>query len=163
MQNVEEQTDKAWTALEDQAWDGTIALVSALLSSSATQLSGEDLNSRIRDIFGTLLSLRQSPANLPPEGQPVRSLTWLDIQNSIGADTLISFENGRHYKNLKRHLDAHGMTPEQYREKWNLPPDYPTLHPSYSAKRSQIAKQNGFGRGQRVPKGRRAVARKDLD
>jgi len=68
------------------------------------------------------------------------------ISRSIQDDGLISFEDGRTYKTLKRHLAAYGLTPAQYREKWGLPQDYPMVCSTSSAKRSALAKQIGLGR-----------------
>ena len=68
------------------------------------------------------------------------------ISRSIQDDGLTSFEDGRTYKTLKRHLAAYGLTPAQYREKWGLPQDYPMVCSTSSAKRSALAKQIGLGR-----------------
>lgn len=69
-----------------------------------------------------------------------------DIRASITPDALVSFEDGKHYKTLKRHLAGRGLTPVAYREKWGLPPDYPMVAPNYSAVRSALARANGLGR-----------------
>ena len=69
------------------------------------------------------------------------------IKKSITPDYLISLEDGRKLRSLKRHLEAHyGMTPDQYRTKWGLPADYPMTAPNYSAQRSELAKSLGLGR-----------------
>lgn len=73
--------------------------------------------------------------------QPSRS----EIRKSITPDYLISFEDGRRYKTLKRHLSGHDLSPQQYRAKWGLPDDYPMVAPNYSAVRSQLAKKSGLG------------------
>ncbi|MDP4005696.1 MucR family transcriptional regulator [Methylobacterium sp. NEAU K] len=67
------------------------------------------------------------------------------IEASIGQEGLISFIDGRSYKTLKRHLTAHGLTPERYRARYGLPADYPMVAPSYAARRSQIAKAIQLG------------------
>jgi predicted transcriptional regulator len=90
----------------------------------------------------------------PAEEQP--QLTRAQVRKSITADGLISFEDGRPYKSLRRHLTTRGLTPDQYRTKWGLPADYPMVAASYSAKRSELAKSFGLGqrikaRGQSVP------------
>jgi predicted transcriptional regulator len=70
------------------------------------------------------------------------------ITRSVQDDHLVSFEDGKHYRSLRRHLMAkHGMTPEDYRRKWNLPADYPMVAPSYARERSEVAKRIGLGRG----------------
>src|SRR5665213_2584410 len=68
------------------------------------------------------------------------------VRKSITPEALISFEDGRSYKTLKRHLAGRGLTPDQYRQKWGLPGDYPMVSPNYSAARSQMAKSLGLGR-----------------
>jgi len=71
--------------------------------------------------------------------------TAAQIKASITDEYLISFEDGKKYKTLKRSLSKLGMTPADYREKWGLPDSYPTTCPGYSARRSELAKQNGLG------------------
>ena len=71
--------------------------------------------------------------------------TAAQIEASIQQDGLISFIDGRSYKTLKRHLTAHGLTPERYRAKYGLPADYPVVAPGYAAKRSEIAKAFQLG------------------
>jgi predicted transcriptional regulator len=68
------------------------------------------------------------------------------VRKSITPDYLICLEDGRKLKSLKRHLATLGMTPDQYRLKWNLPPSYPMTAPNYSAVRSAMAKTLGLGR-----------------
>ena len=70
----------------------------------------------------------------------------IPIKKSVTPDYIISLEDGRHYKSLKRHLSGRGLTPEQYREKWNLPADYPMVAPNYAKQRSDLAKSMGLGR-----------------
>lgn len=72
--------------------------------------------------------------------------TKAQIKASITDDALISFEDGKPYKMLKRSLSLRGMTMAYYREKWGLPDDYPSVAPAYSARRSELAKANGLGR-----------------
>ena len=72
--------------------------------------------------------------------------TSAQIRKSITPTALISFEDNKPYKTLKRHLAVRGLTPAQYREKWGLPRDYPMVAPSYSAQRSNLAKSLGLGR-----------------
>ena len=69
------------------------------------------------------------------------------IKKSVTPDYLICLEDGKKLKMLKRHLKtAYGMTPEEYREKWGLPADYPMVSPNYARQRSQLAKEIGLGR-----------------
>jgi predicted transcriptional regulator len=99
--------------------------------------------------------VRSAPAD---DGQPASraKVTAAQISKSITPDALISFEDGRPYKTLRRHLSVKGLTPEQYREKWGLPRDYPIVAPSYSAQRSALAQKIGLGskgRGGKPAKG----------
>lgn len=72
-------------------------------------------------------------------------------RRSVHPDYIISLEDGKRFKSLKRHLMTyHGMTPEEYRAKWNLPADYPMVAPNYAAARSELAKKMGLGRKRSV-------------
>ena len=72
------------------------------------------------------------------------------VRRSITADFLICLEDGRKFKSLKRHLRTqYNLSPEQYREKWSLPPDYPMVAPAYAKARSALAKQMGLGQQRR--------------
>ncbi|TXI09302.1 MAG: transcriptional regulator [Rhizobium sp.] len=87
-----------------------------------------------------------------PEAAPVESVpkaTAAQIRKSITPDALISFEDGKPYRTLKRHLTTMGLTVEEYKAKWGLPKDYPTVAPSYSEQRSAMAKSLGLGKGGR--------------
>lgn len=69
------------------------------------------------------------------------------VNRSVGENYLTCLEDGLQFKSLKRHLKSHhNLTPEQYRGKWGLAPDYPMVAPSYSLKRSKLAKENGLGK-----------------
>ncbi len=133
------------------ARDGTIELVSAYVSNANTRLTADDLQSLIRETFATLSSLQQSGAPAEAETPVQQAASKGDIRKSIGASALVSFEDGRPYKSLKRHLSSRGLTPGDYRAKWGLPSDYPMVHPTYSAQRSELAKAIGLG-----AKGRKA-------
>jgi predicted transcriptional regulator len=72
------------------------------------------------------------------------------VKRSISSEYIVCLEDGKKFKSLKRHLRTqYNMTPEQYREKWALPPDYPMVAPNYAAARSQLAKQMGLGQQRR--------------
>jgi len=74
------------------------------------------------------------------------------IKKSITPDYLISLEDGKKFKSLKRHLSArYGLTPDEYRAKWGLPADYPMVAPNYTATRSALAKTIGLGRKAQPP------------
>jgi predicted transcriptional regulator len=77
--------------------------------------------------------------------EPAHRLTPAQIRKSIAPDGITSFEDGKTYRLLKRHLTRRGMTIEQYKTKWGLPDDYPMTAPAYAAKRSAFAKAFGLG------------------
>ncbi len=81
----------------------------------------------------------------PVEMAAPKKITPAQVRKSITPDGLISFEDGKSYKTLKRHLTTRGLSLEAYREKWGLPKDYPSVAPNYSAARSQMAKSLGLG------------------
>lgn len=144
--------DDIYDAASD-ARDGTIELVSAYVSNSNTRISGEELQALIRDTFATLSSLSAGGGAAPEEEPEATLKTKAEIRKSIGVESLISFEDGKPYKSLKRHLSIRGLTPDDYRAKYGLPADYPMTHPAYSARRSELAKSLGLGQ-----KGRQAKA-----
>jgi predicted transcriptional regulator len=81
----------------------------------------------------------------PPSAEP--DTPAVPIKKSVHREYVICLEDGIHARTLKRHLNtAHGMTPEQYREKWRLPDNYPLVAPAYSEQRSKMAKKLGLGR-----------------
>ena len=86
------------------------------------------------------------------------------IKKSVAADYIVCLEDGKQFKSLKRHLmSQYGLTPDEYRAKWNLPADYPMVAPNYAATRSALAKQMGLGRKSKEPvlqpaRGRRKAA-----
>ena len=73
------------------------------------------------------------------------------IKKTVTPDFLISLEDGKRYKSLRRHLTSLGLTPDQYREKWGLPHDYPMVAPEYAQRRSEMAKALGLGRKRAEP------------
>jgi predicted transcriptional regulator len=81
------------------------------------------------------------------------------IRKSVTPDHIISLEDGKAYKSLKRHLTTRGLTPVEYRQKWGLPSDYPMVAPNYAAQRSELAKATGLGQQRRrAAAEKRAVA-----
>jgi predicted transcriptional regulator len=99
----------------------------------------------IAQTFRALKGLGHEPvaSEVPETKRPA-----VPVRQSIKDDYLVSLEDGRKFKSLKRHLmTEHGMTPEAYRSKWGLPSDYPMVAPNYSAKRSELARETGLGIG----------------
>jgi predicted transcriptional regulator len=118
----------------------TTDIVSAFVANNAVTIT--DLPKLIASVHESLTSL------LSTHSEPVveRLAPPVSIKKSITSDYLISLEDGRQYKSLKRHLSGRGLTPEQYRTKWGLPTDYPMVAPSYAKQRSELAKALGLGR-----------------
>ena len=115
----------------------TSDVVSAYVSSNS--VSRTDLPGLIGTVHAAL-SGTSTPA------QPNQELTPpVPINKTIRPDYIISLEDGRRYKSMKRHLTGRGLTPEQYRTKWGLRPDYPMVAASYSKARSELAKALGLG------------------
>ena len=118
-----------------------VDIVAAYVSSN--QVSAGQIPELIHGVFESMNSLDAPPAEFGTAVQkPATS-----IRKSITPEYLICLEDGRKLKMLKRHLrTTYDMTPEEYRAKWNLPPDYPMVSPNYAKQRSAFAKQIGLGR-----------------
>jgi predicted transcriptional regulator len=99
-----------------------------------------DLPDLIASVHRALQSL-----SAPPQAEPENREPLVSVRKSITPDFLISMEDGRRYKTLRRHLAGRGLTPEQYREKWGLPRDYPMVAPNYAKQRSELARASGLG------------------
>lgn len=117
----------------------TADLVSAYVTRNAVPAS--DMPGLIRTVHAAIGGL----GTAGPATPQVRTLSQAEVKRSITADGLVSFIDGRTYQTLRRHLTAHRMTPDQYRREFGLPADYPLVAPSYSKKRSKIAKAIGLG------------------
>jgi predicted transcriptional regulator len=113
-------------------------------------LDGSALPALISSVYGALAGLG---APVVAETRPEPAVS---IRASIKPEYLVCLEDGKKMKMLKRHLmTAYGMTPEQYRERWNLPADYPMVAPDYAEKRRELAKKIGLGRKPGQQRGRR--------
>ena len=115
-------------------------IVSAYVSNNS--VSPNDISELLASVFSALRGLGSATAQPSPE--PPKPP--ISIKKSITPDHLVSLEDGKPYKSLKRHLAVRGLSPDQYRAKWGLPADYPMVAPNYSATRSRLAKDNGLGR-----------------
>jgi len=96
-----------------------------------------------------IASVNSSLSNLgqPTESEKPVQAPAVNPKRSVFPDYIICLEDGKKFKSLKRHLNVHyGLTPEEYRTKWNLPADYPMVAPNYAATRSALAKASGLGR-----------------
>ena len=116
----------------------TAEVVSAYVAHNAVRAA--DLPELISSVHGTLQGL-----NVPQQAEPEKREPPVSIRKSLTPDFLISLEDGKRYKSLKRHLTGRGLSPEQYREKWGLPRDYPMVAPNYAKQRSELAKALGLG------------------
>lgn len=120
----------------------TTQIVAAYVSNNALQ--AEDVPQLIRLVHSSLESVQVKEVSQEPLKPAV------SVRKSIGEDYLICLEDGLKFKSLKRHLRTkYDMTPEEYREKWGLPADYPMVAPGYSKQRSMLAKQMGLGKSER--------------
>jgi predicted transcriptional regulator len=114
---------------------------------AGNKVAAADLAGLIATVHAALAGAGAAPAAAaePETAKP----TSAQIRRSIRPDGLVSFEDGKTYQTLKRHLTKRGMSLSGYKEKWGLPADYPTTAPNYSAKRSEMAKALGLGSGGR--------------
>ncbi len=120
----------------------TTQIVAAYVSNNSLQ--AEELPQLIRLVHASLESVKDKEETREPPKPAV------SVRKSIGEDYLICLEDGLKFKSLKRHLRTkYDMTPEEYREKWGLPADYPMVAPGYSKQRSMLAKQMGLGKSER--------------
>lgn len=125
----------------------TTQIVSAYVGRQS--IPQQDLRTTIRLVHETLRSLHRDgkAATTTVASRPANHPPAVPVARSITPDYLICLEDGRRLKTLKRHLRAaYSMTPEAYRARWRLPPDYPMVAPNYATRRSSIAKQQGLGR-----------------
>jgi MucR family transcriptional regulator, transcriptional regulator of exopolysaccharide biosynthesis len=122
----------------------TASIVSAYVSNNS--VPAQDLSALINQVHSALTRVSTGQADVSSE--PLKPA--VSVKKSITADYIVCLEDGKKFKSLKRHLRTqYGMTPEQYREKWGLPPDYPMVAPNYAQARSQLAKQMGLGQQRR--------------
>ncbi|MEM1045206.1 MAG: MucR family transcriptional regulator [Pseudomonadota bacterium] len=124
--------------------DLTADIVSAYVSNNA--VASADLPTLISDVYAALQRTETDAAE--PEPEPAKPA--VPIKKSIHPDYIVCLEDGKKFKSLKRHLRTHyNLTPEEYREKWGLPTDYPMVAPNYAAARSELAKKMGLGQQRR--------------
>jgi predicted transcriptional regulator len=121
-------------------------IVSAYVSNNSVAAS--DLPSLINDVHGALTRVSTGAVETVTEAPKPA----VPLKKSVTSDYIICLEDGKKFKSLKRHLRTqYNMSPEEYREKWGLPADYPMVAPNYAAARSELAKKMGLGqqRGKR--------------
>ena len=122
-----------------------IELAAELLAAyvSNNPLPRSDLPDLILQVHSALARLGSESEPAPPQAEAKSPA--VSIRRSVTPDFLICLEDGKRFKSLRRHLGLLGLTPEQYREKWKLPSDYPMVAPNYAVQRSALAKKIGLG------------------
>lgn len=131
-------------AMSDQAkLDELLSLTTNIVAAhvSNNSVAVTDLPRLIRDVHDTLSNVGNAADRAPERPTPV-----VPLKKSITPDYIVCLEDGKKLKMLKRHLKtAYDMSPEEYRERWGLPIDYPMVAPNYAKQRSKLAKQIGLG------------------
>ncbi|WP_342642903.1 MucR family transcriptional regulator [Rhodoligotrophos ferricapiens] len=126
----------------------TAEIVAAYVANNA--VPSESLPGLIKDVYRALTGTLE-----PEEKQAAELKPAVPLRRSVTPDYIVCLEDGKKFKSLKRHLRTqYNMTPEQYREKWGLPADYPMVAPNYAAARSDLAKKMGLGQKKRRRNGR---------
>jgi len=122
----------------------TADIVSAYVSNNTVVAA--DLPGVIHNVFDALS--RASAASVQPAREELRPA--VPVKRSVTPEYIVCLEDGKKFKSLKRHLRTHyDLSPEEYREKWGLPHDYPMVAPNYAAARSDLAKRMGLGQRRR--------------
>lgn len=117
----------------------TTEIVAAHVSNNTVPVT--ELPQLIEQVYRTLANVGVEPAPAQERPQPA-----VPIKKSVTPDYIVCLEDGKKLKMLKRHLKtAYDMSPEEYRDRWQLPPDYPMVAPNYAKQRSKLAKQIGLG------------------
>jgi len=119
----------------------TVEIVAAHVGNNTVPV--REISVLISEVYSSLARLEA------PVGEHDQSLKpAVPVTSSVGKDFIICLEDGKRLRTLKRYLSTHyGLTPEQYKARWNLPEDYPMIAPSYSQRRRELAMASGLGRG----------------
>ena len=121
----------------------TASIVSAYVGNNPVPAA--ELPALINQVHGALARV-SGHGGVPAATEQTPAKPAVSVKKSMTPEFLVCLEDGKRFKSLKRHLRTqYGMTPEQYREKWGLPADYPMVAPNYAVARSQLAKQMGLG------------------
>lgn len=145
MQNLEIEMKETLITL-------TSDIVAAHLSNNSVDVDA--VPGLITKVYGALASLGEEP-----EAVEVRPEPAVSIRASVKPDYIVCLEDGKKLKMLKRYLRTnYDMTPEEYRQRWDLPSDYPMVAPNYAEKRRDLAKKIGLGRKPGASRGRRKAA-----
>ncbi|MEG3149249.1 MucR family transcriptional regulator [Sphingomonas sp. ZT3P38] len=137
-------------------------LAIAWLGNPNNRVAADDVPAFLEKMHRTVTELAQgsSPGQATEDGGPQQEYPpAVSVRKSLGSkDHIISLIDGKPYKTLRRHLSGHGLTPEQYRERYNLKADYPMVAENYSAARREMAHKIGLGRQGREAKTAAAAA-----
>jgi predicted transcriptional regulator len=137
-------TSKEARVVETQGQDNLTELTAEIVSAyvSNNNIASGELSGLIGDVHTALH--RTASGSSEPAPEPLKPA--ISIRKSVTPDYIVCLEDGKKFKSLKRHLRTHyDLTPEEYREKWSLPADYPMVAPNYAKARSNLAKQMGLG------------------
>jgi predicted transcriptional regulator len=142
---------------ENSSPSGVLSLTAQIVSAhiANNKVAAEELPALIQQVYGALSgSSTGTAAPAPTRAVPVeRPRPAVAVSKSVFNEYIVCLEDGKKLKMLKRHLQtAYGMTPEQYRAKWSLDPEYPMVAPEYAKKRSALAKAIGLGTRPRLPR-----------
>jgi len=139
--------------LEDQGAEDTLLTLTADIVAahvSNNSVAVNDLPNLIQNVHGALTGISGRSSAPEPKPEPK-----VPIRSSIKPDYIVCLEDGKRLKMLKRHLMTHyNLTPDQYRQKWGLSPDYPMVAPNYAEQRRTLAKSIGLGTKRRRTKGK---------
>ena len=134
-------------AAEDTLLTLTADIVAAHVSNNSVAVN--DLPNLIQNVHSALNGISRTSSAPEPKPEPKVS-----IRSSVKPDYIVCLEDGKKLKMLKRHLMTHyNMTPDQYRQKWGLSPDYPMVAPNYAEQRRTLAKSIGLGTKRRRTRG----------
>nr|WP_206614926.1 MucR family transcriptional regulator [Aureimonas ureilytica] len=131
-----------------------VAVTTAWLSNPQTRASSEDVCAFLTQVRATLDALKQGSVEVEPAAgdRPDGVRAAVTARKSLADPSyIISLIDGKPYRTLRRHLSTHELTPETYRDRYGLKPDYPMVAPDYSAARSKLAKERGLGRKRAAP------------
>ena len=142
--------------IENDMSETLITLTSDIVAAhvSNNSVTVDDLSALITNVYGALSGLGKADEVVETRPEPAVS-----IRSSVKPDYIVCLEDGKKLKMLKRHLMTHyNMTPDDYRQRWNLAADYPMVAPNYAEKRRELAKKIGLGRKPTVRRGRKPKA-----
>jgi predicted transcriptional regulator len=144
-----EEGKREMSEIENDMRETLITLTSDIVAAhvSNNSVAVNDLPVLISNVYAALAGL--NPTQPAPEPAPEPAVS---IRSSVKNDHIVCLEDGKKLKMLKRHLmTRYNMTPDQYRQRWNLPADYPMVAPAYAEKRRELAKKIGLGRKPAAP------------